>query len=93
MGLLIRHFLNREQYKVELYEKTLSLVSPWNILKKGYSLTIKNGKIVHSIGELNVGDMITTILSDGKKQSEVKTSPPAPLHKRGVTKQEGHSNN
>jgi len=72
MTLFIRHFLTREQHRVELYEKTLSLVSPWNILKKGYSLTIKNGKTVHSVEELNTGDIITTIFSDGKKQSKIK---------------------
>ena len=72
MRLLIRHFFNKEQYKIELYEKTLSLVSPWNVLKKGYSLTIKNGKTVRSAEELTAGDIITTIFSDGRKQSEVK---------------------
>ncbi len=72
MGLLFRHFLTREQHKVELYEKTLLLVSPYNILKKGYSLTVKNGKTVYSVEELNKGDVITTIFVDGKKQSEIK---------------------
>ena len=91
--LLVRNFLNKEQYAIKLYEKTLSLVSPQNVLKKGYSLTIKNGKAVRSVDELKTGDIIITILSDGKKQSVVKTSPPAPLHKRGVTKQEDHSDN
>jgi exodeoxyribonuclease VII large subunit len=71
MGLLIRNLLDREQYKMKLYEKTLSLVSPANILKKGYSLTAKNGKIVRSVNELKTGDVITTILPDGKKQSVV----------------------
>ena len=65
-------FLQKEKYKLELYEKTLSLVSPRNILKKGYSLTIKNGKTVRSIDELSVGDVITTIFQDGKKQSVIK---------------------
>ncbi len=69
--LLIRHFLTREQHKIELEEKTLSLVSPYNILKKGYSLTVKNGKTVHSAEGLNTGDIITTIFVDGKKQSKI----------------------
>ena len=71
MELLIRNLLEKEQYKMKLYEKTLSLVSPANILKKGYSLTAKNGKIVRSVNELEIGDVITTILPDGKKQSVV----------------------
>jgi len=71
MKLLVRSLLDKEQYKIKLYEKTLSLASPINILKKGYSLTAKNGKIVHSVNELKTGDIITTILPDGKKQSVV----------------------
>ena len=71
MELLTRNLSDKEQYKMKLYEKTLSLVSPANILKKGYSLTAKNGKTVRSINELETGDVITTILPDGKKQSVV----------------------
>lgn len=52
-------------------EKMLQLVSPKNILQKGYSLTTKNGKIVKSIAELNSGDQLTNIFSDGEIQSTV----------------------
>ena len=57
---------------MDLFAKTIALVSPQNILKKGYTLTVKNGKTVHSAGELKEGELITTIFADGKKQSIIK---------------------
>jgi len=66
--LHVRHFLNTERHKMELNER----ISPANILKRGYSLTIKNGKTVRSTKEMEKGDIVTTILSDGEKQSVIK---------------------
>jgi exodeoxyribonuclease VII large subunit len=50
----------------------LRLVDPQNILKRGYSLTMMNGKIVKSVGHLAEGDLLQTRLSDGTVESKVK---------------------
>jgi exodeoxyribonuclease VII large subunit len=68
---LLRIRSSEERHKIELKEKTLYFISPENILKKGYSLTIKNGRIVKSINQIALGDQITTILPDGKMESIV----------------------
>lgn len=49
-------------------------MSPDNILKKGYTLTMKDGKVVKSSTELNAGDSITTVFSDSQIESVIKPS-------------------
>lgn len=52
--------------------KQIILLSPENLLKKGYSFTLKEGKIVKRTKDIKKGDIISTILSDGKIESVVK---------------------
>ena len=42
-------------------------VSPLKTLARGYSITEKQGKIIKSKDELNKGDKIDLIFTDGKK--------------------------
>ncbi len=49
----------------------LELLNPENVLKKGYSLTLINGKIAKSVKEVKVGDNITTKFKDGNIRSEI----------------------
>jgi exodeoxyribonuclease VII large subunit len=56
---------------VEFNEQYIRLVSPENVLKRGYSLTFKNGKIVKRAAELTVGDEITIQFADGEKTGRV----------------------
>lgn len=56
---------------VSIQEK-LRLVDPQNILKRGYSLTMMNGKILKSVQLVKEGDRLETWLSDGKLESTVK---------------------
>jgi exodeoxyribonuclease VII large subunit len=65
-------YLRNNYHKMEMLGKTFTLVSPENILKKGYTLTSKAGKIIRSANELQKGDEITTMFSDGIKQSKIK---------------------
>ena len=50
----------------------LRLVDPQNILKRGYSLTMMNGKILKSLQMVKVGDLLETRLSDGSIESKVE---------------------
>jgi len=56
---------------VSIQEK-LRLVDPQNILKRGYSLTMQNGKIVKSVNQLVEGDLLETRLGDGTVESLIK---------------------
>ena len=64
--------LEKEKTKLETIEAKLNLLNPENILKKGYSLTLIDGKIVKSVKEVSIGAILTTKLSDGNIMSEVK---------------------
>lgn len=57
---------------LDMYEKHLQLSSPENILKKGYTLTMMNGKVVKHKDAVRSGDKIKTRFSDGNIESIVK---------------------
>lgn len=63
--------LDKEKIKLENIETKLNLLNPENILKKGYSLTLVEGKIVKSINSVKKGSIIDTKFSDGIVKSEV----------------------
>lgn len=63
--------LDKEKIKLENIETKLYLLNPENILKKGYSLTLVEGKIVKSINSVKKGSIIDTKFSDGIIKSEV----------------------
>lgn len=44
---------------------------PELLLKRGYSITLKDGKSVRSAGQLKEGDIIETRFADGAVKSEV----------------------
>ncbi|WP_165020237.1 exodeoxyribonuclease VII large subunit [Dysgonomonas sp. ZJ279] len=58
--------------RLETFEKHLNLISPETILKKGYTLTMKNGKIVKHTDSLEKGDTITTVFAKGQVESIIK---------------------
>lgn len=63
--------LDKEKIKLENIETKLNLLNPENILKKGYSLTLVEGKIVKSINSVKKGSIIDTKFSDGIIKSKV----------------------
>ena len=60
-----------ENTLLEMLEKHLLLASPENILKKGYTLTMKDGKVIKQSSALKKGDKLTTVFADGKLDSIV----------------------
>lgn len=67
----IKRLLLSEDNKLNNLEKQLNLISPENLLQKGYTFTTKNGKIVKSVTALKPGDQLSTIFSDGEISSTV----------------------
>jgi exodeoxyribonuclease VII large subunit len=67
----LRHIFTQKNHQLSLMEKEVILSSPERLLKKGYSLTLKNGKLVKSVTELQKGDKITSHLRDGNITSIV----------------------
>lgn len=52
-------------------ERTLNLLDPDEILKRGFSITLKNGKVVSDVNQLKEKDEIETILSNGRIRSSI----------------------
>ncbi|MBK5719300.1 exodeoxyribonuclease VII large subunit [Dysgonomonas sp. Marseille-P4677] len=67
-----QRLLKDESNKLQILEKHIQLSSPENILKKGYTLTMKAGKVIKQSEVLKSGDEITTCFSDGQIDSIVK---------------------
>ena len=61
-----------ERNKVELLEHRATLLDPINILKRGYSMTLHNGKVVKDAASLNSGDDITVVFEKGSVSATVK---------------------
>nr|NQU90341.1 hypothetical protein [Bacteroidota bacterium] len=53
------------------YEGKIRLIHPENILKRGYSITRFNGKVVYSHSEMKPGDQIETTLYKGSIKSKI----------------------
>ena len=50
----------------------IDLLNPDNLIDKGYSLVIKDGKIVKDISSINIKDDIDIMVKNGKINAEVK---------------------
>ncbi|MBB4036458.1 exodeoxyribonuclease VII large subunit [Dysgonomonas hofstadii] len=67
-----QHIFKDQLNELDMIEKHLELSSPETILRKGYTLTMKDGKVIKQGNTLEENDEITTIFSDGKVTSVVK---------------------
>lgn len=63
--------IRAERKNLYLIQEKLRLVDPQNILKRGYSITMINGKIVKTVSLIKEGDLLETRLSDGTIESTV----------------------
>jgi exodeoxyribonuclease VII large subunit len=57
--------------KMELHEQYMKMASPEYILKRGYTLTMKDGKIVKHAVDLSAGDEIAVKFADGEKKGKI----------------------
>ena len=67
------HILNKANETLKAVEEKIRILSPENTLKRGYSITLHNGKSVTDTLSLRTGDIIDTILYQGKIQSKVES--------------------
>ena len=70
--VLAPNLLKTKQSQLDILQTKLQLLDPQQLLKKGYSFTTHNGKLVTSTTQLAPGDIITTTLADGTVDSVVK---------------------
>ena len=70
--VLAPNLLKTKQSQLDILQTKLQLLDPQQLLKKGYSFTTHNGKLVSSTTQLIPGDTITTTFADGTVDSVVK---------------------
>ena len=63
--------LLREKERIHLNENVIRLLSPENVLKRGYTITMKKGNIVKSVWELELNEELDTRFSDGWIKSKI----------------------
>ncbi len=68
--------INSEKNSLDSLEKNVRIMDPKNVLKRGYSITLKNGKALTSLESMEEGDQIETVLMAGKLISIVKSIKP-----------------
>ncbi len=69
---VIINWFDRLKDSVDFKIKILNSLSPKNVLKRGYTISIKNGRSVVDSADLKKGDRITTIFYKGKTNSIVE---------------------
>ncbi|MEG0253531.1 MAG: exodeoxyribonuclease VII large subunit, partial [Muribaculaceae bacterium] len=71
--LLATQRMSIENTKINNISEKINLLSPKNTLKRGYSITLCNGKAVTDAGHLHEGDTITTTLYRSTIISNIKS--------------------
>lgn len=64
--------IEREQNRIANIATNIELLSPDKILKRGYSISVKDGYPVKSVSDIKERDNIKVIFVDGEAEAEIK---------------------
>ena len=64
--------LQREQHRLDMLAQRVQSLDPNLLLRRGYSITLKDGRAVRSADNLQPGDIIETRLAEGSVRSKVE---------------------
>lgn len=67
----VKQYLHNQEQIISGIESFCKLSSPDYILEKGYSITLKNGKVLKTTADIQEGDIIESVLSKGRIISSV----------------------
>lgn len=62
----IAHHTARQRELIANLARIITNMDPINVLKRGYSITMVNGKALKNSGQVKAGDIMDTLLHDGK---------------------------
>lgn len=71
MTMLIERRLETEQHRIQLVSEKVKSLDPTLLLHRGYSITLRNGKVVKDVSVLRAGDELETRLAHGSVRSKV----------------------
>jgi exodeoxyribonuclease VII large subunit len=69
---LVKQRLEKELLVLEHLREKIEILSPFEVLKKGYTMTRHRGKMLRNKEGLEVGDVISTIFLDGVVNSRIE---------------------
>lgn len=72
LSVALQARLLKEKHRLDLLEKSVEAASPDLLLKRGYSITLKDGKAVTDASLLKPGDRVVTRVAKGQFSSEVQ---------------------
>ena len=70
--LAVRSFSSLKKHRLALLQQRLNDAMPEKQLARGYSITLKDGRVVKDVSLLKEGDTLVTMFHHGKIESEVK---------------------
>jgi exodeoxyribonuclease VII large subunit len=68
----LNNLLLEQKRTLNEMEKNVQLLDPIHVLKRGFSITYINNKSLNSVNQIEEGDVIETVLADGKIHSVIK---------------------
>ena len=72
VAMAARQCVANERQRMTGLEKQVELLSPDRVLRRGYSLTLRDGHVVTSALSLRAGDSLVTRFADGERTSVVE---------------------
>lgn len=71
LNVVYNNIINKNDINVNHYIDKLILLNPLNLMKKGYSITYKDNKVITSVDLLDINDEITVKFQDGNINAKV----------------------
>ncbi|MCW0482537.1 exodeoxyribonuclease VII large subunit [Gaoshiqia sediminis] len=71
LKIRLKEGLKAEKNKLTAFDEKARLVDPLQVLKRGYSLTYKDAKLLKTVSGLAAGDELLTRLADGEIKSKI----------------------
>ncbi|MBX6380311.1 MAG: exodeoxyribonuclease VII large subunit [Thermoflavifilum aggregans] len=68
----IRQFISQLHQQMDIREKQIHWYDPIHMMKRGFTITLHNGKLVNSVTQLQPNDRITTRFADGEVDSHIE---------------------
>jgi len=71
---LVTRVVRDEEKRLVQQEALVGLLDPQAVLARGYSMTLRDGRVVRSVKEVKEGDVLRTVFGDGEVGSRVISS-------------------
>lgn len=69
---LLRRTMTAQQHCLDLLAQRTEALQPERLLRRGYSITLVNGRALRSVADVAAGDVIETRLADGSITSTIR---------------------